>query len=81
MALPPGTIRSLIDALDEPALVVRDSKTVAANRAALGLLGQAIEGSDVRLALRHPDAVQMLLSAPTWTSPMTCALMSMNAEG
>jgi two-component system phosphate regulon sensor histidine kinase PhoR len=63
MALPPGTIRSLIDALDEPALVVRDSKTVAANRAALGLLGQAIEGSDVRLALRHPDAVQMLLSA------------------
>ncbi len=65
MALSPNAARQLIDALDEPALVVADSRTIAANGAALSLLGHAIEGSDVRLAIRHPDAVQMLLSGHT----------------
>jgi two-component system, OmpR family, phosphate regulon sensor histidine kinase PhoR len=62
MALMPDMARQMLEALGEPALIIRDSRTIAANRPARDLLGQAIEGSDVRLALRHPDAVQMLLS-------------------
>jgi len=62
MALMPDMARQMLEALGEPALIIRDSRTIAANRPARDVLGQAIEGSDVRLALRHPDAVQMLLS-------------------
>jgi two-component system phosphate regulon sensor histidine kinase PhoR len=62
MAIPPGTIRSLIDALDEPALIVGDERTLAANPAAQELLGKSIEGSDVRLAIRHPEALELLLA-------------------
>jgi len=62
MTLPPGTIRSLIDALDEPALVVEDERTLVANAPARELLGKSIEGSDVRLAIRHPEALELLLS-------------------
>ena len=62
MALSPEPIRALIDALDEPALVVESERTVAANGAARELLGQSIEGSDIRLAIRHPEALQLLLS-------------------
>ena len=62
MAGPFDTTRSLIDALDEPALIVEDERTVVANGAARELLGQSIEGSDVRLAIRHPEALQLLLS-------------------
>ena len=62
MALSRDTIRALIDALDEPALIVEDERTLAANAPARELLGQSIEGSDVRLAIRHPEALQLLLS-------------------
>ena len=62
MALLPDMARHLLEALGEPALIVRDSRTIAANRSARDLLGQAIVGSDVRLALRHPDAVRILLA-------------------
>ena len=61
MAPLPDLTRSLIEALEEPALIVQDGKTLSANEHARLLLGQMIEGSDVRLALRHPDAVQLLL--------------------
>ena len=62
MAIPPGTFRSLIDALDEPALIVDGDRTLVANGPARELLGRSIEGSDVRLAIRHPEALQLLLS-------------------
>ena len=62
MAFPPDTIRALIDALDEPALIVAGERTVVANGPARELLGHSIEGSDVRLAIRHPEALQLLLS-------------------
>ena len=61
MAVVPDIARDIIDALDEPALLLSGGRTLAANRAAHHLLGQMIEGSDVRLALRHPGALQMLL--------------------
>ena len=62
MAPLPDVTRRLIEALEEPALIVQNGKTLSTNEHARALLGQTIEGSDVRLALRHPDAVQLLLS-------------------
>ena len=54
------TARDLIGAVDEPLLIVRDRRVVAANAAARSVLGQHIEGSDVRLAIRHPAAAERL---------------------
>ena len=58
----PGTVEGeLIEALPEPALIVADGTVRRANAAARSVLGQAIEGQDVRLAIRHPAAVDRLL--------------------
>ncbi|MES2120874.1 MAG: ATP-binding protein [Pseudomonadota bacterium] len=55
-------MRALVDALDEPALIVEGLTVSFANEAASGVLGSGIEGRDVRLAIRHPDALQHILS-------------------
>jgi two-component system, OmpR family, phosphate regulon sensor histidine kinase PhoR len=62
MPLSPDLARSLIAVLDEPALIIEGSRTVAANDAARALLGQRIEGTDVRFAIRHPEALRTILS-------------------
>jgi two-component system phosphate regulon sensor histidine kinase PhoR len=62
MLLSPDLARSLIGVLDEPALIIDGSRTVAANDAARALLGQRIEGTDVRFAIRHPEALRTILS-------------------
>jgi two-component system phosphate regulon sensor histidine kinase PhoR len=62
MRLAADIARQMISALDEPALIVSHGRTIAANQAARSLFGQAIEGADVRLAIRHPDAVPLLMS-------------------
>lgn len=54
--------RVLIDALDEPAFVVERQVVTVANSAAKDLVGKAIEGSDVRLAIRHPQALEFVLA-------------------
>jgi two-component system phosphate regulon sensor histidine kinase PhoR len=54
--------RALVDALDEPALVVVGSVVGLANPAARKLFGSRIEGRDVRLAIRHPQALERILS-------------------
>lgn len=56
----PG-VRALIDALDEPALVVEHGVVVLANTPARSLLGNRVEGRDVRLAIRHPQALEQIL--------------------
>src|SRR4051812_26155635 len=56
-------MRALVDALDEPALVVERGTVRLANARARDLLGRGIEGRDVRLAIRHPEALQRILSA------------------
>jgi two-component system phosphate regulon sensor histidine kinase PhoR len=53
----------LLEALDQPVLLVRDRRVQLANRAALDLLGGHILGSDVRLAIRHPAAAERLVRA------------------
>ncbi len=58
--MPTDLARALIGALDEPTLVVGGSRTIAANEAARSLLGQGIEGADIRLAIRHPEALRTI---------------------
>ncbi len=53
---------TLIEALDEPTLIVGGGRTIAANKAARALLGDAILDRDVRIAIRHPQALQAILS-------------------
>ncbi len=53
--------RALVDALDEVALIVEGSIVRAANPAARDLLGAHVEGRDVRLAIRHPQALELIL--------------------
>ncbi|HET9356053.1 MAG TPA: ATP-binding protein [Sphingomicrobium sp.] len=48
---------SLLDALDEPALVVVKGRIQAANRSALAMLGPDIVGRDHRLGIRHPQVL------------------------
>jgi two-component system phosphate regulon sensor histidine kinase PhoR len=63
MSLPTDLARALISVLDEPALIVEGSRTIAANESARRLLGQRIEGTDVRFAIRHPEALATILAA------------------
>ncbi len=58
-------IRSFIEALDEPAMVLDGRVIRLANAAASRLLGAGIEGSDVRLAIRHPEALEHILPGAT----------------
>lgn len=68
--LPDG--RALLDTADEPVLLVRGQRVLLANPAARALLGEHIEGDDVRLAIRHPAAAERLQDVPGETSePVT----------
>lgn len=61
MAPPDDPERALVDALDEPAFTVETSYVRVANASARALLGDRIEGRDVRLAVRHPQALELIL--------------------
>jgi two-component system, OmpR family, phosphate regulon sensor histidine kinase PhoR len=54
-------MRALVDALDEPALIVERGIVALANSHARRLLGSRVEGRDVRLAIRHPQALEQIL--------------------
>src|SRR5687768_15402976 len=60
-AMASADLRSILDALDEPALLVERSIVRIANDAARKLLGTVIEGGDIRLAIRHPQALAHIL--------------------
>ena len=62
MAILGDNERALVDAIDEPALVVEGSIVRLGNAAARILLGDRIEGRDVRLAIRHPQALEVILA-------------------
>ena len=53
--------RALFDALDEPALLVERGVVRIANAAAQSLFGTQIQDRDVRLAIRHPQALELIL--------------------
>jgi two-component system phosphate regulon sensor histidine kinase PhoR len=56
-------LAELMEAVDEPLIVVRERRVAAANAAARALLGDHIVGVDVRLALRHPAATEQLIGS------------------
>ncbi|MEQ7873490.1 ATP-binding protein [Sphingomonas sp. ASV193] len=59
-SLPPITA-TLIDAIEEPTLIIDRQRVVAVNRAARSLVGVDAIGRDVRLAIRHPEALDLIL--------------------
>jgi len=58
-------IRALLDAIDEPAMIVERQVVRLANQPAKALFGRTIEGADVRLAIRHPQALEFVLAGRT----------------
>ena len=61
----PVALHELLHAVEEPMLLVRERRVMAANSAARGLLGDHIEDTDVRLAIRHPAAAERLAGPVT----------------
>jgi two-component system phosphate regulon sensor histidine kinase PhoR len=55
--------RDLLEALSEPALLVVGQTVQLANEPARAVLGSAIEGGDVRLAIRNPQALELVLKS------------------
>jgi two-component system phosphate regulon sensor histidine kinase PhoR len=51
----------LLQAVGDPLLIVRNRRVLFANPAARSVLGEHIEGVDVRLAIRHPAAAERLI--------------------
>ena len=70
----------LLAAFGEPLLVVRDRRVLIANEAAKSLLGAHIEGSDVRLAIRHPAAAEHLAGAGG-AAPVSIELVGLGELG
>jgi two-component system phosphate regulon sensor histidine kinase PhoR len=56
--------RNVLEALPEPALIVAAGRVEMSNAAARAILGSGIEGRDVRLAIRHPEATERLVTRP-----------------
>jgi two-component system phosphate regulon sensor histidine kinase PhoR len=50
----------LVESVDTPLLIVRNRRVLLANEAARSLLGEHIQGADIRLAIRHPVAAERL---------------------
>src|SRR5438270_6887112 len=62
MVDPDLTVRTLVESIDEPALVVEANIMRFTNSAARRLFGARIEGRDVRFAIRHPQALEIILA-------------------
>jgi two-component system, OmpR family, phosphate regulon sensor histidine kinase PhoR len=54
------TIAPFIEPLGVPLLLLDAERIVAANKAARDALGEHISGQDARVALRHPEAIELL---------------------
>ncbi|MEP7221153.1 MAG: ATP-binding protein [Novosphingobium sp.] len=53
-------MRDLIEPLGTPLLLIERDRVLAANKAARAALGAHVIGQDARIALRHPEAMQLL---------------------
>ena len=72
---------NLLAAFDDPLLVVRERRVLIANPAARALLGAHIEGSDVRLAIRHPAAAEHLAGDDGGGAPVRIELVGLGELG
>ncbi|WP_265528815.1 sensor histidine kinase [Sphingomicrobium marinum] len=55
-----GIAESILDAFEDPLLVVNGQRIKTANIVARDLLGQRIVDADIRLAIRHPEVLELL---------------------
>lgn len=53
-------LEDLLGAVDDPLLLVEGRQVVRANAAAIRVLGEHVVGDDVRVAIRHPAAAELL---------------------
>ncbi|WP_454884649.1 ATP-binding protein [Sphingomonas oryzagri] len=53
-------VEDLLGAVDDPLLLVEGRQVVRANAAAIRVLGEHVVGDDVRVAIRHPAAAELL---------------------
>jgi two-component system, OmpR family, phosphate regulon sensor histidine kinase PhoR len=53
---------AILDAIEEPALIIERGMVKGANPAARQLLGSQIDGRDLRFAIRHPLALDTILA-------------------
>ena len=72
---------NLLAAFEDPLLVVRERRVLIANPAAKALLGAHIEGSDVRLAIRHPAAAEHLAGDEGGGAPARIELVGLGELG
>lgn len=56
------SVSRLVDRIEWPLVLVSGERVAVANPAARALLGSHIVGQDVRLAIRHPEAVSLVSS-------------------
>lgn len=56
------TTRALLEAIDDPALIVEHDTVRLANGPARTLFGATVEAHDVRLAIRQPQALEFVLA-------------------
>lgn len=53
---------AILEAIEEPALIIENGSVAGANAAARKLLGEQIVGRDLRFAIRHPRALDTILA-------------------
>ena len=57
---PGPKVDDLLGAVDDPLMLVEGRQVVRANAAAVAALGEHVIGEDIRLAIRHPAATELL---------------------
>ena len=59
-AFPTERMSDMFEQSQAPLVVTRRDRVIIANAAARALLGEHIVGQDIRISLRHPDAVRLI---------------------
>jgi two-component system phosphate regulon sensor histidine kinase PhoR len=72
-------IDTVLQALPHACLVVRRGRIERCNESALALLGRHICGQDIRLALRHPAAIDLLTGPGTTDVPAKIEIAGLGA--
>jgi two-component system phosphate regulon sensor histidine kinase PhoR len=57
---PGPKVDDLLGAVDDPLMLIEGRQVVRANAAAIAALGEHVIGEDIRLAIRHPAATELL---------------------
>ena len=72
-------LESLLRAVPTPLLIIHRSRIEHCNEPAMALLGEHIRGEDVRLAIRHPAAIDLLNKASPEVGPAHVDIVGLGA--